>query len=71
MNRTQIAALYDSFPESQRDMPREQFIKKTMNTLDPTKNSQILDAMVEQKRQVARGRIQQAQIDAALQRGKK
>lgn len=66
MNLTQIGQLYDSFPESQQDMPKSEFIKKTMSTLDPTANTKILDHMVQQKRQVTRGRIEQAQIDAAL-----
>ena len=66
MNRTQISQLYDSFPESQRDMPKAEFIKKTMSTLDPTANSKILDAMVDRKRQITRGQIEQARIDAAL-----
>lgn len=69
MNRTQIAQLYDSFPESQRDMPKEQFIKKTLSTLDPAANKKILDSMVQQKRQVMRGQVEQARIDAALRRG--
>lgn len=71
MNRTQIAALYDSFSPEQQNMPRSEFIKKAMNTLDPAKNSQILDAMVQRKRQATQGQIEQARIDTALQRGKK
>ena len=70
MNRTQIAALYDSFPEGQKDMPKSEFIKKTMSTLDPIKNMKILDAMVDRKRQVTQGRIEQARIDAAIKRSR-
>ena len=70
MNRNQISALYDSFPENQRDMPKEQFIKKTLSTLDPVKNQKILDAMVDRKRQITRGQIEQARIDAALRERK-
>ncbi|MCK5615792.1 hypothetical protein KAR91_78740 [Candidatus Pacearchaeota archaeon] len=50
-------------------MPKEQFIKKTLSTLDPAANKKILDSMVQQKRQVMRGQVEQARIDAALRRG--
>ena len=66
MNRTQIGQLYDSFPEGQRDMPKEQFIRQAMDTLDPAANTQILDAMVDRKRQIMRGQIEQTRIDAAI-----
>jgi hypothetical protein len=68
MNRTQIAQLYDSFPESQRDMPREQFIKKAMDAYNPVKNRKILSAMIDRKCQIKAGQIEQARIDAALKR---
>ena len=59
MNRTQIAALYDSFTPEEQDIPREQFIKRTMDALDPNKMMQEADMM-------AQGQIQRKQIDAAL-----
>lgn len=61
MNRQQIAQIYDGFPENQRDMPREQFIKKAMAALDPNKMMQEADV-------IAQGRIQRKQIDAVLGR---
>ncbi len=70
MNRTQLATIYDEFPENQRDMPKEQFIRKALGTLDPTKNAKILDAMVDRKRQITQGQIEQARIDAAVKRSR-
>lgn len=65
MNRTQIAALYDSFTPEEQDMPRETFIKRMSDALDPSK-------MATEANRIARGRIQQAQnkirIDAAIKR---
>lgn len=66
MNRTQIGQIYDSFPESQRDLPREQFIKETMAIVDPTACGEILAQMVHGKQQHRRGQTQKAAIDAAL-----
>jgi len=66
MTPQQIGQLYDSFSDSEKDLPREQFIKKTMSTLDPIKNAKILDAMVDRKRQITQGQIEQVRIDAAL-----
>lgn len=63
MNRQQIAQLYDSMSENQQNMPREQFIKKVADALDPTKLTAEADM-------IARGRIQRKQIDAALGRGR-
>jgi len=68
MNRQQIAAVYDSFTPEQQNMPREQFIKQAMDTVDLKANSKILDHMVQRKRQATRGRIERARIDAALRR---
>lgn len=66
MNRQQIAALYDSFTPEEQDMPREQFIRQTMDAMNPAVNKEILDHMVQQKHQQRVGEAQQAQIDAAL-----
>lgn len=66
MNRTQLSAVYDSFPENQRDMSKEQFIRKALNTQDPTKNRAILTAMVKRKCQIKAGQMEQTRIDAAL-----
>jgi hypothetical protein len=71
MNQTQIAAVYDSMTPEQQNMPREQFIRQAMDTLDPTVNTKILDHMVQQKRQVTQGRIEQARIDAVLRERKR
>jgi len=49
-------------PEEQ-DMPREQFIRQTMDALDPAK-------MMQEVNTIAGGRIQRRQIDEALGRGK-
>lgn len=68
MNRTQIAQIYDEFPESQRDMPREQFIRKALATQDSVKNQKILGAMIDRKCQIKAGQIEQARIDVALKR---
>ncbi len=56
MNQTQIAKIYDSFPENQRNIPRAEFIKRAMNTMNPVRCKKILNIMVEKKHQ---GRIQQ------------
>ena len=66
MNPQQIGQIYDSFSDSEKDLPREQFIRQAMDTLDPTANTKILDHMVQRKRQVTQGRIEQARIDAVL-----
>lgn len=63
MNRTQIAAIYDEMPKNQQNMPREMFIQQVTDALDPNKMMQEADT-------IARGRIQRAQIDAALGREK-
>jgi len=47
-------------------MPREQFIKKTLDCLNPTKNTKILDAMVQKKRW---GNKNKAEIDRAMKGG--
>jgi hypothetical protein len=70
MNRTQLSNLYDSFPESQRDMPKEQFIRKAMDAQNPVKNRKILSAMVDRKCQIKRGQIEKATIDSALKRNR-
>ena len=62
MNRQQITQLYDSMTPEQQDLPRQQFIQQTMDALDPNK-------MMAEADLIARGRIQQKQIDAALERG--
>lgn len=66
MNRQQLAAVYDGFPESQRNMPREQFIRKAMDAQDPIKNRKILSAMIDRKCQIKAGQMEQARIDSAL-----
>lgn len=63
MNRTQIAAIYDSMTPEEQDMPREQFIKRVSDALDPTK-------MAQEANTIAQGRIQRAQIDAAVKRSR-
>ena len=69
MNRTQIAQIYDEFPESQRDMPREQFIRKALGIVDPVECGEILAQMVHGKQQYRRGQAQKAQIDRAMEGG--
>ena len=66
MTPQQIAAVYDSMTPEQQNMPREQFIRQAMDAMDPAANEKILDHMVQRKRQATQGRIQKAQIDAAL-----
>ena len=63
MNRQQIAAIYDSMTPEEQDMPRNQFIKRAMSAIDPNKRMQEANV-------IAQGRVQKAQIDAALRRGK-
>ena len=69
MNRQQIAKIYDEFPESQHDMPREQFIRKALGIVDPVECGEILAQMVHGKQQHRRGQIQKAQIDRAMEGG--
>jgi hypothetical protein len=66
MNQTQIAAVYDNMTPEEQNMPRDQFIRQCMDTLDPAANKKILDHMVQRKRQVTQGRLEQARIDAVL-----
>lgn len=66
MNQTQIAAVYDNMTPEEQNMPREQFIRQAMDAMDPKANEQILDHMVQRKRQATRGRLEQVRIDAAL-----
>lgn len=70
MNRTELATIYDSFPESQQNMPKAEFIRKALDAYNPAKNRKILSAMVERKCQIKAGQMEQATIDAALRRGK-
>lgn len=70
MNRTQIAAIYDSMTPEEQNMPRAEFIRQVMDTLNPAANTRILDSMVQRKRQVTRGRLEQARIDDALREKK-
>lgn len=66
MNQTQIAAVYDSMTPEEQNMPRDRFIRQCMDVMNPKANTKILDHMVQRKRQATQGRIQKAQIDAAL-----
>ena len=70
MNSAQLATIYENFSETQRDMTREQFISKALATEDFTKNKNILNAMVERKHQIQKGKIEQARIDVALRVGR-
>ena len=70
MNRNQLSTLYDSYPEGQRDMPKEEFIKKALACQDSVANGKILAHMVKGKQRARQGRIQKAQIDAAVKRAK-
>ncbi len=65
MNQQQITKIYDSFPENQRNIPRAEFIKRAMNTMNPVRCKKILNIMVEKKHQ---GRMQRAVIDSAITR---
>ena len=69
MNRTQIAQIYDEFPEDQKDIPREQFIRETLGIVDPVECGEILAQMVQGKQQYRRGQIQKAEIDRAMEGG--
>jgi len=66
MNQQQIAALYDSFPQDQKDMPREQFIKKMSGLLDPNRMAWQVNAMVQRRRW---GNRNKAEIDRAMRGG--
>jgi len=66
MTPQQIAVVYDNMTPEQQNMPRETFIKQVMDAIDPATNKQILDHMVQRKRQVTTGWLEQARIDAAL-----
>ena len=66
MNRTQIAEIYDSFPESQQNMPKEQFIREVTATLDPNRMAAEADAIVQRRHM---GRMQKTQIDRAMRGG--
>lgn len=70
MNRQQIAQIYDSMTPEQQNMPRTEFIRQTMNAINPNANKQILSTMIEQKHQKRVGEIRRTQIGAALRRGK-
>lgn len=66
MNRTQIAALYDSFPEGQQDMPKEAFIKKMSGLLDPSRMARQVDSMIQRRRW---GGKNKREIDRAIEGG--
>lgn len=63
MTPQQIAKIYDSFPPEDQNMSRTEFIKRMSDATDPTKIAADANA-------IAQGRIQKAQIDAALERGR-
>ena len=66
MNRTQIAQLYDSFPESEKDIPKEQFVKKMAGLMDPGRMARTVDSMIQRKRWAGRNK---AEIDRAMKGG--
>ncbi len=66
MNHQLISDLYDSFPESQRDMPKEQFVKKMTGLMDPGRMVRTVDSMVQRKRWAGRNK---AEIDRAMEGG--
>ena len=66
MNRTQLSNIYDSFPENQRDMPKEQFIKKALATQNPNTIRAFLSSMIERIGLVRAGHMEKAVIDSAL-----
>ena len=66
MNQTQIGQLYDSFPEGQKDMPKEQFVKKMTGLMDPNRMVRTVDSMVQRKRWAGRNK---AEIDRAMEGG--
>ena len=68
MTPQQIAAVYDSMTPEQQNMPREQFIRKTMAIVDPVECGEILAQMVHGQQQYRRGQTQKAQIDRAMKR---
>lgn len=65
MNREQIAQIYDEFPEDKRDIPREQFIRKVANALDPNKMAAEADIIVQRR---ITGRMNKAAIDEVVKR---
>jgi hypothetical protein len=69
MNRQQISQLYDSFPPGQQNIPRAEFIKRAMNTMNPVRCKKILDIMVDDKQRTRRAQVQKAVIDSAITRG--
>lgn len=71
MNRIQLATIYDSFPENQRNMPKAEFIKKALATQNPATNRAILSSMIERKCRAKVGQMEKAVIDSAIIRGKK
>ena len=66
MNSQQIGQLYDSFPEDQRDMTKEQFVKKMAGLMDPNRMARTVDSMVQRKRWAGRNK---AEIDRAMEGG--
>lgn len=71
MTPQQIAKIYDSFPENQRDMPKTEFIKKALATQNPNTNRAILSDMIERKCRAKTAQMEKAVIDSAITRGKK
>lgn len=69
MNRQQIGQIYDSFPESQQNMPKAEFIKRAMNTMNQAKGREILNVMLDDKQRVRQAQVQKAVIDSAITRG--
>jgi len=63
VNRQQIAAIYDAFPESGKDLPREEFIRRATNALDPVKLTRDVNAEVQRRRT---GRANKAAIDRVI-----
>ena len=71
MNRTQLSNIYDSFSESQRDMPKIDFIKKALATQNPTANRAILTDMIEGKCRAKAAQMEKAVIDSAIVGGQR
>lgn len=65
MDKNQIGQIYDSFPENQRNIPKTEFIKRAMNTMNPVRCKKILNIMVEKKHQA---QVQKTVIDSAITR---
>ncbi len=71
LTNAEINSIWNGFPEDKRDgMTLVEFRKQVRDILNPQKNAQILDQMVDMRKQHTAGIMERKRIDRALEKSK-